>query len=363
MMRLLTLLAVIFTAVQASGNYYFLSTTDCEKITDKNSCSKASCSWCTSGAVGASCMTNEDAAALPSSVFTCTAGKKLSAGLGGASCEVVTSESKCMTSSQGSEKCAWCTSGAVGASCMTQSDAQGLPSSVFQCQYQSALEEAKGLSAGLMLANEPTVGVSGATIGVDVSSVISSSAASCLKNGYGAEVIPRGYHSSGSIDTNMCTSLKSAQAAGIAKRSTYIFPCPTCSKSAQTQMNELVSSIKSCGSAFSGKIWLDIEGTQYWSSSLSTNQAFYKGLVDACKSSGYPCGVYTSASQWNAIFGSSFVYGNNLPLWYPHYESTPNPSFSDFKSFGGWTAPYGKQYAANTVVCSVGVDLNYMPYA
>jgi len=47
----------------------------CEGIKNESSClsySSESCSWCTSGAVGASCMSAADAAGLPSSVFTCT---------------------------------------------------------------------------------------------------------------------------------------------------------------------------------------------------------------------------------------------------------------------------------------------------
>ena len=43
-----------------------------------------------------------------------------------------------MSSSEGDEACAWCTSGAVGASCQKTSDAQALPSSIFQCEYQVA---------------------------------------------------------------------------------------------------------------------------------------------------------------------------------------------------------------------------------
>jgi lipocalin len=51
-------------------------------------------------------------------------------------CEVITDQSTCMSSSQGDEKCSWCTSGAVGASCNTESDAKSLPASVFSCDYQ-----------------------------------------------------------------------------------------------------------------------------------------------------------------------------------------------------------------------------------
>jgi hypothetical protein len=42
-------------------------------------------------------------------------------------------------------------------------------------------------------------------------------------------------------------------------------------------MNSLVSYLKSnCASAWSGRVWLDIEGSQYWMSSTSSNQAWYK---------------------------------------------------------------------------------------
>ena len=102
------------------------------------------------------------------------------------------------------------------------------------------------------------------------------------------------------------------QYIGFKTRDTYLFPCPTCSASASSQVNQLISYLNSnCKSQWSGRIWLDIEGTSYWSSSTSTNQAWYKQLKDACTSSGARCGVYSSASQWSSIFGSSsWSYGS-----------------------------------------------------
>ena len=44
-------------------------------------------------------------------------------------------------------------------------------------------------------------------------------------------------------------------------------------------------------------------------------------------------------------------------LWYAHYDN--NPSFSDFKSFGGWTKPNIKQYAGTTNICSTSIDKDY----
>lgn len=38
-------------------------------------------------------------------------------------------------------------------------------------------------------------------------------------------------------------------------------------------------------------------GPQYWSSSVSSNRAFFTDLVNAAKANGVPLGVYTSESQ------------------------------------------------------------------
>lgn len=199
--------------------------------------------------------------------------------------------------------------------------------------------------------------------GLDVSYEVSSSTASCFVSSGFSFVIPRGYHSYGAVDTAACSTIINAYNAGIKTRDTYMFPCPTCSKSASTQMGELVDYLSNnCKAQWSGRIWLDIEGTQYWYSSTSSNQAFYQALVDSCASYGVECGVYASSSQWSAIFGStSYSYGSYLPLWYAHYDN--NPSFSDYSSysFGGWTEPYAKQYQGDVTECSMGVDKNYAP--
>ena len=188
------------------------------------------------------------------------------------------------------------------------------------------------------------------------------------------------------MDTTVCTNLNTAKSIGIPYRDVYMFPCPTCSASAASQMQQLTSYLSAnCASAFSGRVWLDIEGSQYWYSSTSTNKDWYEALVDSCKTYGVDCGVYSSSSQWSSIFGSSsYSYGSskllsthlmifNLdlllstehssfvgnPLWYAHYDN--KPSFSDFSSFGGWKTPYAKQYQGDYTLCGFDVDLDYAP--
>jgi len=51
-------------------------------------------------------------------------------------------------------------------------------------------------------------------------------------------------------------------------------------------------------------------------STRSSIRYLVQSLVDACNNNGVSCGVYSSASQWSAIFGSlGYSYGANFPLW------------------------------------------------
>jgi hypothetical protein len=61
--------------------------------------------------------------------------------------------------------------------------------------------------------------------GVDVSTTITSSAASCFSSNSISFVIPRGYKSTGAVDTNVCTSINTAASYGIKTRDVYMFPC------------------------------------------------------------------------------------------------------------------------------------------
>ena len=197
--------------------------------------------------------------------------------------------------------------------------------------------------------------------GVDISQQLTSDSASCMAQNGLKFIVPRGYCSSCKVDTAVCNSLKTAANAGIPTRDVYMFPSPTCSKSAHDQMGELLNYLKSnCASQWSGRVWLDIEGSQYWLGDSSKNRQWYQDLVDSCENYGVKCGVYASKSQWESIFGSSdYCYGSSNPLWYAHYDN--NPSFSDYSKFGCFSDPLAKQYQGTTTYCSFSVDLDYGP--
>jgi len=198
--------------------------------------------------------------------------------------------------------------------------------------------------------------VSEAAYGVDVSSATYINAFTCMKsNGYSFAII-RCYQSTGNVDPNGPHTVYNAWDGGMSAVDVYMFPCPTCGKSAATQVTEAVNYLRSFNAKY-GTFWLDIEGPQYWSSQ-GNNRQFFTELVSQAQSMGQTVGVYTSASQWGPIMGN-WNGGASLPLWYAHYDN--NPSFSDFSPFGGWNRPAMKQYNGDVTVCGAGVDQNWYP--
>mmetsp|Transcript_22534 Transcript_22534/g.32930 ORF Transcript_22534/g.32930 Transcript_22534/m.32930 type:complete len:211 (+) Transcript_22534:39-671(+) len=193
-----------------------------------------------------------------------------------------------------------------------------------------------------------------ATQGVDVSQATSKSSFECMVSGGKSFAVVRVYQSSGHTDSNGPTTIKNAWNAGMKHVDGYIFPCYSCGNPAK-QMDDTVNALKNAGAKY-GMLWIDVEGTSYWSSSTSNNVNFIQGMVDEGLKKNVTLGIYTSSSQWNPITGGSTQF-KKYPLWYAHYDGVS--SFSDFVPFGGWTSPAIKQYKGDVSYCSAGVDYNY----
>jgi len=212
-----------------------------------------------------------------------------------------------------------------------------------------------------------------------------------LKSNHGVSfAIPRVYQSNGKCDPNGASNINHARNAGIKYVDGYIFPCYSCGNAAG-QMDQTINCLKNNGvyllqegesheevmsranhtmkafaddgsanevavTATAGMLWIDVEGTQYWSTTHSNNVNFIENMVNEGVKKGVSIGIYTSNSQWSPITGGSTKF-SKYPLWYPHYDNSA--SFSDFSSFGGWSKPAIKQYAGTTTQCSVGIDKNF----
>lgn len=107
-------------------------------------------------------------------------------------------------------------------------------------------------------------------------------------------------------------------------------------------------------------VWLDIEGTQYWSGDHAANTRYIVDLYYRLHSYGYAVGVYSGASQWVPITGNAKVL-SFLPIWYAHYETPPQANFNDWKPFGAWTKPNIKQFRGTHSECGASIDANWHP--
>eukprot|EP00048_Salpingoeca_helianthica_P015829 m.228805 g.228805 ORF g.228805 m.228805 type:complete len:237 (+) comp17602_c0_seq1:22-732(+) len=208
------------------------------------------------------------------------------------------------------------------------------------------------------------VAVGSATIGVDVSQATYPDAFQCLKNaGYSFAII-RAYESIGQPDSTAPHTIYNAWDGGMTHVDIYMFPDPS-SNNPSAQVDSMLEYLaqfnihtRTTPPATYGMVWLDIEGTQYWSGDVNYNRNFFSALVARLQAQGQYVGVYTSASQWNPIMGD-WAGGAKLPLWYAHYDNSP--SFSDFSPFGGWTSPSIKQYQGDASACGAGIDINWYP--
>uniref|UniRef100_A0A6U1XB29 Lysozyme n=1 Tax=Vannella robusta TaxID=1487602 RepID=A0A6U1XB29_9EUKA len=202
-----------------------------------------------------------------------------------------------------------------------------------------------------------------ATKGFDLSYYqgdVSSSDFSCLKsNGYDFGIIEATKGSQATLNPYISSVVSNAR-KHIKNIDVYIFP--DTSHSASSLMNSFIKDLKKDGVLTNNMIWMDIEGTQYWSGSCSNNQKWLKeaintinGLYTGCGHS--TCvGIYTSESQWSPIMCNTSEFSNHQ-LWYAHYDG--KASFSDFKAFGGWTKPNMKQYQGTTNICNTQIDKDY----
>lgn len=85
----------------------------------------------------------------------------------------------------------------------------------------------------------------------------------------------------------------------------YMFPCYHCG-GAKTQMTKQISDLRSNDVKY-GMLWIDVEGTSYWSTSCKSNVEFLMELVATAVSSGINVGIYTSKSQWDPIMGDRYA--------------------------------------------------------
>jgi GH25 family lysozyme M1 (1,4-beta-N-acetylmuramidase) len=201
--------------------------------------------------------------------------------------------------------------------------------------------------------------ISGATC--DGSSWVSATQFPCFASKGKTFTIIQAWQGGHGATNSIAYCAKQAHAAGL-QVSLYAYACPRCTGNtpAYSTFYNLVKNLAKQGVSYT-YLYFDIEECppqQCWETSTQQNANFLGDAVAGAEAAGAKVGIYASSSQWSQLMGSNTSF-KNLPLWYAHYDASP--SFSDFKSFGGWTKPHMKQYNDHSDVgCFSNVDVDYM---
>ncbi|GMR38793.1 hypothetical protein PMAYCL1PPCAC_08988, partial [Pristionchus mayeri] len=191
---------------------------------------------------------------------------------------------------------------------------------------------------------------------VDIAQQGPSSVFSCLKSNSYSTVFLRVYKpdGSGAVDTAGINNISPAFYAGLGTE-VYMTPNPTSSKSANSQVDELVKTFKT-GGVQVRSLWLQVTSPLNWNKDQIKNINFIQAVIARFRTNGITTGIYTNNYDWQQITNNAVGLGTDVRLWYwsvlgqgPTGETAPN--FTDFRPFGQWSSAAVKQFAQNESVC------------
>ncbi len=173
----------------------------------------------------------------------------------------------------------------------------------------------------------------------------------CLLNSKHEFTAIRALTSDGKVDDNLIVNLKNAKDAGLKDIDVYISPCLPCEP--EDQIAAVVNALK--GQQY-GKIYINID-VPGWREFKNFNQMFLEDVINGLTKAGIKFGVLSTKAQWEEYFGPDYSHASRFPLMYESLNK--DPSFKDFKPFGGWRKPAAKFFQADASICSLKLDLAY----
>jgi len=204
-----------------------------------------------------------------------------------------------------------------------------------------------------------------AELGIDISTLVTSSEMSCLAEKFGFIVV-RCFQSNNVGDHNCARNTNAAQTAGFRVVDIYHFVNPK--MAAAQEVKNAVAFYKNNKVKFN-RVWVDIETGGRWGRNFKANELYVVTMINAYIEAGYKVGLYSSSWMWQSIFGAANVklagLKQEVPLWYSHYDG--KASMTEFRPFGNWHVAAMKQWDGTyghhiPKYCGVTVDVSFSPY-
>ena len=158
---------------------------------------------------------------------------------------------------------------------------------------------------------------------LDVSTSVSEEQFACLVQETNVtQVIIRAWHSSGSMDENAKGTVNAASSL-VRNVDVYMFPCPTCGDY-QGQVETMLQGLE--GAPYQ-KVWLDIEGQQFWYDDVQRNLQIFEELADVSSL----VSIFSTLSlgiRDDALHYKAYDLFQNLPLAHNSSLLSLSPSLS-----------------------------------
>ena len=187
----------------------------------------------------------------------------------------------------------------------------------------------------------------------------------CLRQADQRFLIVEAFRRSERVLPDARTTVVNARAAGFDDGDVQLYHFPDAGMSPEAQVESTIEYFADANRSAPFFLWLDVEGTQYWSPNCTNNTAFLHAMVGAARArlGDNNVGIYSSKSQWVPITCDDASF-SRLPLWRPHYDGrADNDDWTEaaIGPFGGWKVGdvAMKQFNGTTQMCGINVDLDW----
>ncbi|KAJ1353592.1 hypothetical protein KIN20_010247, partial [Parelaphostrongylus tenuis] len=187
--------------------------------------------------------------------------------------------------------------------------------------------------------NAPSAGkMGGLSFALDLSQSVSVSSFACIRE-YGYTLVFLRCYSpdgEGQVDIAAVSNIHNAYSVGLGTE-VYMRPQPNSGKTGAQQLDEAYNYLTISGIRIV-TVWIQEYGLRV--------------------------GIYTNYYDWSQITNGAVLGNTMLWYWNVYGSGVPGesqPTFKDFHSFAGWSAPAVKQFAQVEYVCGVSVNRDVYP--
>lgn len=197
--------------------------------------------------------------------------------------------------------------------------------------------------------------------GVDVAELFNLDTFQCFVRNGAQFAVVQAFTSGGYVDNNALQNLKALKNLGL---KTDIFMRSCRGRDPIQQVNTMMDSLPT---NYYDTVWIYVERNTNpscdWAAyTEQTNCAYVNSLAQAIQNRGKNVGFYSSVQDWTYAFKNVNACPgmSKYPIWYQYADDIP--SFSNFRSFGGWNQPSMKRYSVNYNWCGTeSTSLNFRP--